>query len=64
MRISKHNSVAQDQNRALITEDHELCSFLEEKLGVTKQEVLVALRAVGDNQEDVERYLAAQKWKK
>lgn len=64
MRINKNTKEKKDSGPFLFTEDHELCAYLSESLGVTKHEVLEALRAVGDNQKEVERYLAVRKWKK
>jgi Holliday junction resolvasome RuvABC DNA-binding subunit len=64
MRVYKNNKETKVQGSTSATEDHELCIALSESLGVTKQEVLEALRAVGENKEDVERYIAVRKWKR
>lgn len=50
----------QDRNRAAGEQDYEL-SFLEEKLGASREEVKAAIEAVGNDRNKVEEYLKERK---
>jgi hypothetical protein len=56
MADNKSNKGQSDRAKVSGDEDYEL-SFLEEKLGVTRQQVKDAIKAVGNNRSDVEEYL-------
>jgi hypothetical protein len=49
-----------DRDRININEDYEVRDW-SEKFGVTHQELLEAVQAIGDRAEDVERYLKKSK---
>lgn len=48
-----------DSSKVSSSEDYEL-SYLEEKLGVTRQQVKDAIKQVGNSREKVEAYLQAK----
>lgn len=60
----KHRVEMPLQENNLAAAIQEMCTSFVNSMGVTTQEVMNAIREVGDNPRDVERYLANQKWKK
>lgn len=50
----------QDRNRINTSETYEL-RHIEEKLGVSREQLLQAIHEVGDNREKVEEYLRNKK---
>ena len=50
----------QDRARVAANEDYEI-DHLAKKHGVTREQVLAAIKAVGDKREDVEAYLQKHK---
>jgi hypothetical protein len=62
MSDDKNKRDARDRNRVSGSEDYELY-YLEEKLGVSREEVLDAIASVGNDREKVEAYLSSKKSK-
>jgi hypothetical protein len=60
MSDDKNKRDARDRNRVSGSEGYELY-YLEEKLGVTREQVLEAIASVGNDREKVEAYLSKQK---
>lgn len=60
MADDKNKRDARDRNQVAGSEDYEL-AYLEEKLGVSRQQVKDAIAAVGNNREKVEEYLSKNK---
>ncbi|MCX2429883.1 DUF3606 domain-containing protein [Pedobacter sp. GR22-10] len=60
MADDKNKRDARDRNQVAAGEDYEL-AYLEEKLGVSRQQVKDAIAAVGNNREKVEEYLSKNK---
>jgi len=56
MSDDKNKQDGRDRSRVAGNEDYEL-SYLEEKLGVSREEVKAAISAVGNDREKVEAYL-------
>ena len=56
----KNKRDSRDRNRVSGSEDYEL-SCLEEKLGVSREQVLEAIASIGNNREKVEAYLSSKK---
>lgn len=56
MSDDKTKQDGRDRSRVNPNESYEL-SYLEEKLGVTRDQVRKAVEAVGNNREEVEAYL-------
>jgi hypothetical protein len=53
---NKNKQDARDRNQVAGNENYEL-GYLVEKLGVTRQQVLQAINAVGNNRSKIEEYL-------
>lgn len=60
MSDNKKNTDGHDRSKVAGEEDYEL-SYLEEKLGVSRQKVKEAVKAVGNKRKDVEAYLGKNK---
>jgi len=56
MSDDKNKQDGRDRSRVSGSEDYEL-SYLEEKLGVSREQVKAAIAAVGNDREKVEAYL-------
>lgn len=56
MSDDKNKQDGRDRSRVAGDESYEL-SYLEEKLGVSREEVRAAIKAVGNDREKVEAYL-------
>jgi hypothetical protein len=56
----KNKRDSRDRNRVSGSEEYEL-SYLEEKLGVSREQVLEAIASVGNDREKVEAYLSSKK---
>jgi hypothetical protein len=56
MSDNKNKTDGRDRSRVAGDESYEL-SYLEEKLGVSREQVRDAIEKVGNNREDVEAYL-------
>lgn len=56
MSDDKNKQDGRDRNKVAGNEDYEL-SYLEEKLGVSREQVKAAIAAVGNDREKVEQYL-------
>lgn len=56
MSDNKNMQDGRDRSRVSASEDYEL-SYLEEKLNVSRERVLEAIEAVGNDREKVEQYL-------
>lgn len=56
----KNKKDNRDRNRVSGSEDYEL-SYLEEKLGVSREQVLAAIASVGNDRAKVEAYLSSKK---
>jgi len=57
MSDDKSKQDGRDRSRVNPNESYEL-SYLEEKLGVSREQVRAAVEAVGNNREKVEEYLS------
>jgi hypothetical protein len=60
MSDDKNKKDARDRNRVSGSEDYEL-QYLEEKLRVTREQILEAIASVGNDREKVETYLSEKK---
>lgn len=56
MSDNKNSRDNRDRNRVAGNEDYEL-SYIQEKLGVSRQQVLDAIKAVGNDRQKIEDYL-------
>ena len=52
----------EDRNRINTNENYEL-RYIEQKLGVSREQLLQAIHEVGNNREEVEQYLRNQQLK-
>jgi hypothetical protein len=60
MSDNKNKQDGRDRSRVAGNEDYEL-SYLEEKHGVSREQVSAAIAAVGNDREKVEQYLTKNK---
>lgn len=60
MADNKNIQDGRDRSKVEGNENYEL-SYLEEKLGVTREQVRDAIQAVGNNRDEVEAYLKKNK---
>ena len=60
MSDNKEKQDERDRNRVSGSDSYEL-AYLEEKLGVSREEVRAAIEAVGNDREKVEEYLRGKK---
>jgi hypothetical protein len=60
MADNKNIQDGRDRSKVSGNESYEL-SYLEEKLGVSREQVRAAIEAVGNNREDVEAFLEKNK---
>jgi len=60
MADNKNIQDGRDRSKVSGNESYEL-SYLEEKLGVSREQVRAAIEAVGNNREDVEAFLKKNK---
>jgi hypothetical protein len=58
---NKDSRDQRDRGRVSGEENYEL-SYLQEKLGVSRDDIRCAIDAVGHNREKVEEYLKKHKW--
>lgn len=56
MSDDKNKQDARDRNQVAGNEDYEI-DYLVKKLGVTREQVKEAIKAVGNNREQIEAYL-------
>lgn len=59
MADDKNKRDFRDRNRVSAEEDYEL-DYMAEKFNVDRQQVLTAIKAVGDNRQKVEEFLSAK----
>ena len=59
MEDDKSKTDGRDSSKVSASEDYEL-SYLEEKLGVSRQQVKDAIKQVGNSREKVEEYLRSK----
>jgi hypothetical protein len=57
---NKDSRDKRDRNRVAGDENYEL-SYLQEKLGVSRERIMEAIEAVGNNREKIEEYLKKNK---